>query len=102
MLEFRTHFLRTHPVHTFRRYERKKYRYLEKKTRLDCRKGGYGKLFVTHPDYMNFCGKRGSEEYPASYYEEFLQHIASKYKGQFWHVFSPMEIAKLLAQIIIM
>lgn len=68
------------------------------KEKLDwiAKKGGMA-LLVTHPDYMNFCGKRGSEEYPASYYEEFLQHIASKYKGQFWHVL-PMEIAKFWRQ----
>ena len=51
-------------------------------------------LMLTHPDYMNFDGnKLGSEEYPAEYYKGFLEHIKSKYKGQYWHVL-PKEMAR--------
>lgn len=35
---------------------------------------------------MNFCGgKLSIEEYPAKYYEEFLEYIKDKYDGQYWH-----------------
>ena len=48
--------------------------------------GGMALLNV-HPDYMNFDGgKLRLEEYPAKYYEEFLEYIKSKYEGQYWHV----------------
>jgi hypothetical protein len=44
-------------------------------------------LVNVHPDYMNFAEvKLGLEEYPARYYEEFLQYIKSKYNGSCWHV----------------
>jgi hypothetical protein len=48
------------------------------------RMGGMA-LLNTHPDYMNFGGKPGNEEYPARYLEELLRHIASEYEGQYWH-----------------
>ena len=48
-------------------------------------KGGMALLNV-HPDYMKFDGgKLGIEEYPAEYYKEFLEHVKTKYKGQYWH-----------------
>jgi len=51
-------------------------------------------LLITHPDYMNFDGKKlGTEEYPVRYYEEFLEYIQSYYKGQYWHVL-PRTMAK--------
>jgi hypothetical protein len=51
-------------------------------------------LLITHPDYMNFDGgKIGTEEYPASNYEEFLKYVKGKYEGQYWHVL-PKEIAR--------
>jgi hypothetical protein len=44
-------------------------------------------LVNTHPDYINFNGKKSSiEEYPAEYYEELLTYIKNKYEGQYWHV----------------
>jgi hypothetical protein len=49
-------------------------------------------LLNTHPDYMNFKGTPGNEEYPARYLEELLQHIASKYGGRYWHPL-PREMA---------
>ena len=51
-------------------------------------------LVTTHPDYMNF-GKTDLkyDEYPAEYYEEFLNYIRSTYKDQYWHVL-PNEIAQ--------
>ncbi len=51
-------------------------------------------LLNTHPDYMNFDGKKlGIEEYPVEYYEEFLGYIKLKYEGQYWHVL-PRELAR--------
>jgi hypothetical protein len=50
-------------------------------------------LLNSHPDYMKFDGKPGYEEYPAKYYEEFLQHVASEYAGQYWHPL-PREVAE--------
>jgi hypothetical protein len=58
------------------------------KRKLDwiAEKGGMA-LINIHPDYINFNGKKlGLEEYPADYYKEFLEHIKSKYQGQYWHV----------------
>ena len=44
-------------------------------------------LLNTHPDYMNFDGKKlGLEEYPAEFYEEFLKYVKHRYEGQYWHV----------------
>lgn len=49
-------------------------------------KGGMA-LLITHPDYMNFGGKRlHYGEYPVEYYKEFLGYIKSTYEGQYWHV----------------
>ena len=51
-------------------------------------------LFITHPDYMNFDGKKlGIEEYPIKYYEDFLNYVKSKYDGQYWHVL-PKDVAR--------
>ncbi len=51
-------------------------------------------LINTHPDYMKFNkGKPGYDEYPARYYEEFLNHVAKDYAGQYWHVL-PRDMAK--------
>ena len=51
-------------------------------------------LVNTHPDYMNFSREKMTiEEYPARYYEEFLQYIKGKYDGQYWHVL-PKEMAR--------
>lgn len=57
------------------------------KKKLDwiAERGGMALLNV-HPDYMKFGeGKLGLEEYPASYYAEFLEYVKSEYKGQYWH-----------------
>jgi glycosyltransferase involved in cell wall biosynthesis len=64
------------------------------KTKLDwiVQRGGMA-LLITHPDYMNFNKhKKGSEEYPLEYYEEFLLYIKSRYKDQYWHIL-PKELA---------
>jgi len=56
-------------------------------------KGGMALLNV-HPDYMAFNGaERGPEEYPASYYKEFLEYVRRRYQGVYWNPL-PSEIAR--------
>jgi glycosyltransferase involved in cell wall biosynthesis/peptidoglycan/xylan/chitin deacetylase (PgdA/CDA1 family) len=55
--------------------------------------GGMAMLLV-HPDYINFDGKRRrSEEYPTAFYRDFLEHVKTKYEGQYWHAL-PREVAR--------
>ena len=50
-------------------------------------------LFNTHPDYMNFEGRRcGPEEYPVRHYTAFLDYIKKKYAGAYWQAL-PAEVA---------
>ncbi|OGC01773.1 hypothetical protein A2V82_00240 [candidate division KSB1 bacterium RBG_16_48_16] len=50
-------------------------------------------LINTHPDYMLFNGKEESmEEYPATFYLEFLDYVREKYDGRFWQAL-PKEVA---------
>ena len=50
-------------------------------------------LLITHPDYMNFRNASLSDqEYSIRRYEEFLEHVRSHYKDQYWHAL-PKEIA---------
>lgn len=65
------------------------------KEKLDwiCKQGGMA-LINTHPDYMNFNDtKLAGEEYPARLYADFLEHVASRYKGQYWHAL-PKDVAR--------
>ncbi|HZQ91923.1 MAG TPA: glycosyltransferase [Terriglobales bacterium] len=42
-------------------------------------------LLNTHPDYMQMEGKQPSrDEYPVALYEEFLDHVRTRYEGRFW------------------
>lgn len=50
-------------------------------------------MLITHPDYMNFGDDLHYEKYPARYYEEFLDYVASKYEGEYWHAL-PRDIAR--------
>ncbi len=54
-------------------------------------------LLNTHPDYMCFRGRPTFEEYPASYYEQFLQYVRAKYAGQYWHAL-PKDLAAAYSQ----
>jgi len=65
------------------------------KRKLDwiAEKGGMA-LLNTHPDYMNFDGKKlDKEEYPVRYYKDFLSYVKDRYDGQYWHVL-PRDIAR--------
>jgi glycosyltransferase involved in cell wall biosynthesis len=50
-------------------------------------------LLNAHPDYMAFEGEPARDEYPASYYEEFLRYAREKYDGLFWAA-TPREVAR--------
>ena len=50
-------------------------------------------LLNTHPDYMCFNGDQQQDEFPVSYYEEFLSFVQEKYEGQFWSAL-PREVAR--------
>jgi glycosyltransferase involved in cell wall biosynthesis len=51
-------------------------------------------LFITHPDRMAFSGGSGekAEEYPVELYKHLLEHVRSKYAGQYWQPL-PREMA---------
>jgi glycosyltransferase involved in cell wall biosynthesis len=51
-------------------------------------------LLKTHPDHMYFEGdKKGRDEYPVSYYQEFLRYTKEKYQDIAWHAL-PREVAR--------
>ena len=69
----------------------------KKKLNWIAKQGGMA-LVNVHPDYVNFGeGKLAADEYPARYYEEFLEHIRSEYQGRFWHVL-PRDMARFWAK----
>lgn len=54
-------------------------------------------LLITHPDYMNFANNNSHyEEYPAKYYEYFLDYVINNYKGCYWHAL-PNQVAKYIS-----
>lgn len=56
-------------------------------------KGGMALLLV-HPDYIETGdGRNGAEEYPLSFYADFLRFVRDTYKGEYYHVL-PRELAK--------
>jgi hypothetical protein len=65
----------------------------KKKTDWIAEKGGM--VFLnTHPDYMNFGGSSiRDEEYPVSFYIDFLEYVRNRYGSSYWHVL-PRELAK--------
>ncbi len=51
-------------------------------------------LINTHPDYMNFTHRRcKAEEYPVSYYADFITYVQSRYANEYWNVL-PKDIAR--------
>jgi len=50
-------------------------------------------LLNTHPDYMCFGGKHERDEYPVSFYEDFLLYVREKYEGSYWSAL-PREVAR--------
>jgi hypothetical protein len=55
-------------------------------------------LWIAHPDYMSFNGKKPAlAEYSVGYYEEFLEYIRSRYKDKYWNAL-PREMARFWAK----
>ena len=55
-------------------------------------------LLNTHPDYMRFGNAVPSiEEYPASFYSDFLQHVQRAYEDHYWHAL-PCEVADYVSR----
>jgi hypothetical protein len=55
-------------------------------------------LLNTHPDYLNLsASKPRFDEFPASYYGEFLDYIRRKYEGKYWLAL-PKEVARFWAR----
>jgi glycosyltransferase involved in cell wall biosynthesis/peptidoglycan/xylan/chitin deacetylase (PgdA/CDA1 family) len=50
-------------------------------------------LLNTHPDYMCFDGENAPDEFPVSYYEEFLSYVRDRYQGAFWSA-QPRDVAR--------
>jgi hypothetical protein len=42
-------------------------------------------LVNIHPDYIDFAGKRSSSCYPSALVKDLLDHLCSRYRGQFWN-----------------
>ena len=53
-------------------------------------------LLNTHPDYMNFDkSKCNFQEYPVTFYKNFLEYVVNKYNNQYWHVL-PQDLAHFI------
>lgn len=58
-------------------------------------KGGMA-LLNTHPDYMQFNGRKMEHEmYSIELFEYFLEYIKQKYPGRYWKAL-PREITRVL------
>src|SRR6185312_10992977 len=56
-------------------------------------------LVDVHPDYIGFGETRArGSEYPAAWYQEFLEHAAKQYAGTFWNAL-PRELADWYATV---
>lgn len=54
-------------------------------------------LLNVHPDYLDFNGNAGLEEYSYRIYEDFLSYLTKKYENQYWHVL-PKELARYIME----
>ncbi len=55
-------------------------------------------LVIVHPDYMSFNGNKPAiNQFPASYYRDFLTYIKENYKDQYYHVL-PKDMARFWAK----
>lgn len=55
-------------------------------------RGGMALLNV-HPDYMCFQGAAAQDEYPVSYYSDFLYYLTERYKGCYWNAL-PRDVSR--------
>ncbi len=49
-------------------------------------------LVNVHPDYLNFENKKEMEQFPVSYYSDFLKFIKENYEGKYWNAL-PKDVA---------
>ncbi|MCZ6702098.1 MAG: hypothetical protein O6940_03555 [Ignavibacteria bacterium] len=56
-------------------------------------KNGGIALVNVHPDYLNFEYKRKLEQFPVSYYSDFLKFVKEKYYEKYWNVL-PKDVAR--------
>jgi glycosyltransferase involved in cell wall biosynthesis len=53
-------------------------------------------LVNVHPDYIQFAGDPTSRTYPISHYRALLEHVRTRYAGQFWHTV-PRELVRYVS-----
>lgn len=56
-------------------------------------------LVIVHPDYINFENTHKMEEYPVSYYSDFLKFVKENYTGQYWNAL-PRDVAAYYKKMI--
>lgn len=54
-------------------------------------------LINVHPDYMAFGAKPTHKEYPAAYYQKFLEYVNNRYQGKFWNAL-PTQLCDYLSR----
>ncbi len=64
-------------------------------------KNGGMVLVNVHPDYLNFENKRKLEQFPISYYSDFLKFVKENYNGKYWNEL-PLEVAAYYKRTITM
>jgi len=73
-------------------FKKKNINIWKKKLDFIAEKGGMA-LLNTHPDYMNFTGRKfRADEYSVELYRDFLNYAKTKYENQYWQVL-PKEMA---------
>lgn len=61
-------------------------------------KGGMA-LLIAHPDYMSFDGNAPRfDQYPVRLYQDLLEHVRSRYDGQYWNA-TPRDVARFYKKI---
>jgi hypothetical protein len=71
----------------------------QKKLDWIAEKGGMA-LFISHPDYMAFDGKGTFEQYPVTYYTDFLRYVKERYTNEYWNAL-PREAARFWRQSVV-
>ena len=56
-------------------------------------------LVIVHPDYINFENTNQMEEYPVSYFSDFLKFVKENYAGQYWNAL-PRDVAAYYKKMI--
>jgi hypothetical protein len=56
-------------------------------------------LVNVHPDYLSFENKREMEQFPVSYYSDFLKFVKENYEGRYWNAL-PKDLAEYFKKMI--